>query len=163
MSKRDRHERRQMSTVELWTRSGSWSANACLVRPPSASAPWRVRRTTRIVTLMRGPSDVLPQTSRVTALGGGHRIRPDVADRHRAGRRDGRSRHATFVILSGAVLAATVFYLLRGFRTYHGVRAGPANRQRHGTTRDAVGAGAHHWPVNSRHPEPAEKTAERVR
>jgi hypothetical protein len=72
-------------------------------------------------------------------------------------------RHATFVILSGAVLAATVFYLLRGFRTYHGVRAGPANRQRHGTTRDAVGAGAHHWPVNSRHPEPAEKTAERVR
>jgi hypothetical protein len=72
-------------------------------------------------------------------------------------------RHATVVILSGAVAAATVFYLLRDFRTYHGVRAGPAHPQRHGTTRDVAGAGAHRRPVNSQRPQTADKTAERVR
>jgi hypothetical protein len=72
-------------------------------------------------------------------------------------------RYATVVILSGAAAASTVFYLLKGFRTYHGVRAGPAYPQRHSTIRNEAGAGAHRRPVNSQQRETADRTAERVR
>ena len=71
-------------------------------------------------------------------------------------------RYAIIVILGGAAVAAAVYYLLSRSRTSRGVRAGPAPRQRHTTTRD-VSARASRWPVNSRRPDAADKTVERVR
>jgi uncharacterized membrane protein YdjX (TVP38/TMEM64 family) len=72
-------------------------------------------------------------------------------------------QHATTIILVGATVAAATFYLLRRYRMSRGVQAGPAGRQRHSITRDAVDSSMHRWPVNSRRPDAADKTVERVR
>jgi hypothetical protein len=71
--------------------------------------------------------------------------------------------HATIIILGSVAVAAAASYLLRRYRTSRGVRAGPADRQRRTTARDAADANAHRWPVNSRRPDAADKTVERVR
>jgi hypothetical protein len=71
-------------------------------------------------------------------------------------------RHATIVILGGAAVTAAVFFLLRRSRTSRGVPAGSTHRRRHTVTLDAD-ASAHGWPVNSRRPDAADRTVERVR
>jgi len=69
--------------------------------------------------------------------------------------------HATIIILGGVAVAVAASYLLRRYRSSRGVRAGPADRQRR-STRDAADASAHRWPVNSRRPDAADNTVERV-
>jgi hypothetical protein len=72
-------------------------------------------------------------------------------------------RYATIIILGGAAVAAAVYCLLSRSRTSRGVWAGSARWQRGTTTRDATGARAHRWSVNSRRPDMAGKPLERVR
>jgi len=69
--------------------------------------------------------------------------------------------HATIIILGGVAMAMAASYLLGRYRSSRGVRAGPADRQRR-STRDATDASAHRWPVNSRRPDAADNTVERV-
>ena len=71
--------------------------------------------------------------------------------------------HATIIILGSVAVAAAASYLLRRYRASRGVRAGPADRQRHTTAQEAPDAKAHRWPLNSRRPDVAHKTVERVR
>jgi hypothetical protein len=69
---------------------------------------------------------------------------------------------ATVIILGGVAVAVAASYRLRRYRSSRDARAGPADRQRR-STRDAADSRAHRWPVDSRRPDAADNTVERVR